>query len=303
MKSPYESILLSDDEKIFIESQMAKCYKALDRASFEKYGFAKIKKLRQDYKVQKSLGKGYDFLWSDPEARQMIEWMISNEQKILSAYINLCMEMCRKFSVKSVSDLTFEDCLQEAVFAIYDAMYLYNGEFRFSTYVFTTVRHRLLNAKDKLEEQKGIDRFTKLNLKKVYEIINKESCSFDQAISQIKFTEKELKKDVIRKLRNAYNGTTYLSVEDFDRVACKEDKKTEAIYDILSLAIEKANLTDIQRRMLFAMLNGEKNFNGHLINNEVNPNTGMPWTRQRLHQLQNDAQKKLKIAYDNLDVA
>ena len=87
MKSPYESILLSDDEKIFIESQMAKCYKVLYRASFEKYEFAKIKKLRQDYKVQKSLGKGYDFLWSDPEALQMIEWMISNKIQFKILYL------------------------------------------------------------------------------------------------------------------------------------------------------------------------------------------------------------------------
>lgn len=137
----YTPIDLSADRTESLQQTMASAFVALSAAAVEKYGFAKVKRLRDDYKA------GRIDLQFNPRAKRILREMAALECEVVRGYIKVGTELCRSFahSTEARPGVTMGDYVQEAAQAIYDAMYTYNGENEFSTFVYWCVKNRLIS--------------------------------------------------------------------------------------------------------------------------------------------------------------
>lgn len=137
----YTPIDLRPDRVESLQRTMAAAFVALSAAAVEKYGFAKVKKLRDEYK------SGRIDLQFNPRAKRILSEMASLECEVIRGFIRVGTDLCRSFAASSDArpGVTLGDYIQEAAQAIYDAMYTYNGENEFSTFVYWCVKNRLIS--------------------------------------------------------------------------------------------------------------------------------------------------------------
>lgn len=122
---------LTDEQKFELEFIMLCSFEVLSEEA-KMLGVSKIVKLRDDFK------KGKISLSQD--AVIAIENMKDIEEITIAAFIKLGNSLYNSFA-KVVST---EDCVQEGMLAIYDAMYTYNGSNRFSTYANCCIKNRVI---------------------------------------------------------------------------------------------------------------------------------------------------------------
>ena len=137
----YTPIDLEPQRVESLQHTMAAAFAVLKAAAVEKYGFAKVKRLRDDYKA------GRIDLQFNPRAKRILCEMAGLECEVVLGYIRVGTELCRSFAASSDArpGVTIGDYIQEAAQAIYDAMYTYNGENEFSTFVYWCVKNRLIS--------------------------------------------------------------------------------------------------------------------------------------------------------------
>lgn len=136
----YTPIDLPPERVASLQQTMAAAFVALSAAAVEKYGFAKVKRLRDEYKSRKI------DLQFNPRAKRILREMAGLECEIIRGFIRVGTELCRSFAASTDArpGVTLGDYVQEAAQAIYDAMYTYNGENEFSTFVYWCVKNRLI---------------------------------------------------------------------------------------------------------------------------------------------------------------
>lgn len=164
---------LSKEELQALQEKMAKANKNLVRCSLEQYGNVNIKKLRKEF------NSGKLTLVYDPAAKNAFLELQKIENDIIAAYIKIASRFMKilKKGIYFRPGVTTADYMQEAALAIYDAIYTYNGNNCFSTYVTYCMRNRLINYCRKEEHianvggRKNIDLFL-LTAKKTNNINN-----------------------------------------------------------------------------------------------------------------------------------
>ena len=281
--SMFAPVELSDSEKRSLEKQMADAFALFEKASIKEYGFANVKKLRNDYK------KGQIKL--DDETRSAMDGIIAIEQRIVSGYIKMSIDLCVKFRERY--GITSSDYLQEAAMAIYDAIYMYNGKTRFSTYSFWCMKNRMLD----------------------FHRDEKENITFNDAVKKVscetgsRTCSKHRKSS--RNLTNvlANNFLTDLAAEEVraDAVTLQHALKfsfdmnetTEVnsrIGELLDI-VHESPLSEMERLLVNAALRGDDSFRAKVSETVVNPNTGKFWTKQRLSQLYIRACEKIRVHY------
>ena len=285
----------SDEEKSEIETKMAKAFFVFKRASMEKYGFANIRKLRDSYKA---CNQAKDFFWFDPQARQMMDWLIDNEQLIISGYIRIAHKLCEAFHYNGESrpGVSYADYLQEAAMTVYDAMYMFNGKNCFTTYIYWAIKNRLISFIKHEDRLSGISDSVKKLQSQLKSIMSKDHCSIERALDVIQETE-DIGDAVVEKLKMAMRHVTYQSPE-IDIAEEKANEKLKEQTESMWKSLEEANLTHMERTLVMAHLNCQKDFRRKMAETVINKHTGKLWTKARLSQIFIEACDKIRITHE-----
>lgn len=286
----YSPVELAEDEKLEIESKLAASFKVLKKASTKLYGFANIKKLRNEYKNGQ--------VQLDDRSKNAMDQIIGLEKRVLSGYIRMAAKPCRKS--RNRYGLSVADYLQEAAMAIYDAMYLYNGKTRFSTYAFWCIKNRIvdfyrnesrnlaLNDTVKMLGSVTLNRFKATTPKSRRGICGVwDSAAFD-ALSGKSLEHWEEISPMIMELMSR---SIYVSDHD------NNGSENSGVQMLLE-AVHVAPLTDMERCLIDADLRGDNGFRTRTAETVVNPNTGKLWTKQRLSQLYIRACEKIRLVVE-----
>lgn len=271
----YAPIKLSKEEKAEIENKMKESFFCFESVAKERYGFPNVKKLRNDYK------KGLIDL--DGKAKDLMDWMIANEQRIISGYIKMVKKMGLTPSYRSKRrGVSYSDYLQEACCAIYDAMYLYNGKSKFSTYCFWLIRNNLINYNRSQERQDIVEYHIDEIKKQVFDLQNK-GITVEEAVSKLSSAD-DVALGTIQKVQSSLLGESRSFQDGDERL-------------LMWKAIEETPLNEIERQLVNASINGNRGFISRMSESVVNPNTGKLWTKQRLHQILVRAYEKIRKTY------
>lgn len=284
----YNPTTLSEQEKSEIEQMMEKSYKVLSKVAAEVYGFANIKKLRDEYR------RNSNMLAAHPEAQTLINWMISNESRIMSGYIGVARKPCLSFSKAKENHniASFSDLVQEAAMAIYDAMYQYNGSTKFSTYVTWCIKNRLIDSTRKNQRANGFQPCV-LKLRNKVRKLMETGLNVDRAINHIQANDGRIDPDVLERLMVSLSANTSSQVELAVESLPDLSPQTEA----MRRAVDSAPLSTMERNLIEAYLRGDESYRRKVSEEVINPNTGKLWTKQRLSQIFLVACDKVHAAY------
>lgn len=288
----YKPILPSEKEVSELESKMAHAYGVLSHCAIEWFNFANIKKLRNQYKK----GLMPTLNTSNPRAKRVLDELISLETHIISCFIKLGAKMCMRHykAGKRRIGLQYVDYVNECAFAIYDAMYTFNGKHKFTTYSTWCMKNRLI---DFARQEDSINGFTQVirNLRiKVDILVKSSNMTTDTAILFLKSSE-ELSDDVVQQLRESMFQVE--PIYDTDK-AYVVDEEAELALD----TIKKVELSPLELDLVDAYLRNDRHRRGVLCK-QTNPNTGKPYTPQRISQIFHDACEKLVDQYNLLKAA
>lgn len=296
MVSDFVAIDMSAEDIRNLENKMAEAHRLLSHAAEEKYGEPRVLKLRDDFKAyqKQQTFSSRDFLWNHPPAQRAMEWMIAHEEQIIAAFIRCSNKLCQSFCRSNIS---IHDCYQEASLAIYDAMYMFDGSNKFSTYSHYTVRNRLIQFMRQEGRGHGVTKSVQSLRNKVRQMMNEQFCSADEAIAQLDLTpimEKRVRDSLfsVSRIEN--------DVEISFRLWENRDSGNDDWIDWVKNAVEVANLSEMERNLVFAEVDGNSREYRQLLMTTVNPNTGRPWTRQRISQIYLEAIDKIRVAYEEI---
>jgi len=295
----YSPKTLSSEEKEILEKGMAEAFSCFKKTACDLYGFANIKKLRNDYKKNSSILK------SHPAAQQCMDWLISKESTIISGYILMCYKICKSFAKsknnkKLLGSPSFDDFLQEAVIAIYESMYLYNGETKFLTYAYWAVKNRLIRFNNNNQKINGFDKTIADLKKKVLIISNNDSITQEQAVKKLVSVER-IDFDTVERLKFSLDlGSS--GIVDISKHQIKKEEKKKDYFEKMKKAISETKLSDLERQLVEAHLKGDSEFR-RSFSETINPNTGKKWTKQRLSQIFVSACEKIRKVYNSSKAA
>lgn len=140
---------LTENRKLELEAQMALAFEVLFDASYAIHRSddpVDIRRLRDRH--LKHGGTKDDPLRCYPGARRCIAGLRLIEQEVLSGYIRTLSALScstEEASKKDPPGLDFQDCVDEAAWAIWDSMYVYNGRYRFTTFIYHAAKNRLIS--------------------------------------------------------------------------------------------------------------------------------------------------------------
>ena len=283
---------ISLNDKKELQEMKETAFGILSKAAMEKYNFPNIKLLRNEYK------KNQKVLWANPLAAKWMNKMIAAEATVISGYILIGANLSRKFNKNPEERIgvTLMDYLQQCAHAIYDSMYMYDGSTEFSTYVTHAMRHRLISFVYKEELDSGVGRKIMKMRTQVKKIMRDRTVNFEQALSVFVQNNKIDNTD-LSLLRHSMRKKSHIN-QDYDSIEISTvDKDSLELKDMFD-AIEKAPLDEMQRRLIDAYINGDKDFRRKVTESEINPKTGNLWTKAWLSKLFLDACKTIRNAYN-----
>lgn len=286
MTSNYQHRKISADERNRIEKILIEHNKSLSEASYKIYGFSNIKRLRDDYK------SGFIKLKHNKyaAARNAINWMIENEEKIILSFVAIAEKIVSSFvGTDLINSNTVDDLMQIAMMSMYDYIYEYNGKSKLISYLTLVIKCRLIDSQRSNKTLNGYNEEVCKIQKAVVKEMSEKGCSLNMAISQIQSNNPNISQ---KQWSRVYDLMTVN--ENFDYVikdVPESNKDTNPQYIEI---IEKSSLTNIEKELIYAHIQGEqKSYRSKLIQ-EINPNTGRFWTKQRLSQVFQNACKKLQ---------
>lgn len=120
--------------------ELAEIHRVLAAYANGVYGEESVKRLRDDYT------HGRHMIQRNPEARAKMIRLLELEPKVLAAYVRESTQLVSSFWLThrcTHSHLDETDFLQESCLAILNAAYSYDGQTRFSTYVYHAIKNTL----------------------------------------------------------------------------------------------------------------------------------------------------------------
>lgn len=294
MSKLIQDIELSNEEKAELSSKIAAANKVLVEKCLL-WDLPNPRAMRQEYLSHKRHVRG-GFLKFDQESRKALETNISLENTVLAGYIRGAYQLANSFYLTSRADKPFldeDDFVQEAAWAILDAIYCYDGSTELITYLYCSVKKRLINFIRSSETHAGIGRKTKKLRRRIREIMNGRGCTFDEAIVVLRKTE-AISVDVEDMLRHACYRVSYIAEDHVVSTEPEENISDEV--QLLLKAVARADLTPIQRQLIEGFLRTGERIDMRLVNECTNPNTGNPYTRSGLSQQWIRACDKVKMA-------
>lgn len=292
-----QPIDLKDGEKEKLESFMAKAFVTLSAEAKERYGFPHVLRLRNDYKL------GRCNLRRSPDAKGVMERLSLIEERVLAGYIKVGHALFTAFATNGSErrpGVTECDFIQEGAHAVFDAMYTYNGENRFSTYVYYCVKNRLINFSRKEEKSDGGEVSFKVKKirAKVRELMQDYKIDLQTAIERVQ-SEDHLDELVIANLKSSFSRRR--SEFNSESYSTRHNEEMELMLDV----IESTELEPLERIIIEGKLRDGRSFIETYRNGPdgVNPNTGKPFTRAWLGQVYLKACEKLQAVYNGESVS
>jgi DNA-directed RNA polymerase specialized sigma24 family protein len=285
-------IEMSSEDKIALDNQIASVNSVLKKKA-EMFGFVSVMLLRKAYK------HGEKF---DAETKACFNELESLENTVFAVYGKIGNMLASSFFTNSRFDrphLDECDFVQEANLAIFDAMYLYNGSSKLSTYCYILVKQRMIGfvRMEEIHSRIGMD--IKLLRSRVRKIMRIQFCSFETALFILRQTE-DISEITEKKVRAACRNVRYIKNED-DNLAAKDVEVLEVSDDvkILLKSLDLVEMSSNQREMIQCFLETGKRPNW-VSCGKINPATGKKWTRQALSQNWHVACEKIRFAFEEV---
>jgi len=214
---------------------------------------------------------------------------------MVAGYVRIAVELCGAFYISGREKhpgVTFGDYMLEAQWAIWDAMYSYDGSTRFCTYCYWAIKNRLIEFNRGEERASGVGRTVRILRRRVNQIMAERQVGFDQALRMI-ISEDGLSPELVAKLQDAMYVMSRF--EDNGKVvAPQESAETQAMRE----AVQTTKLDPLERELIEAHLNGDRGFRTQVCRTRMNPSTGELYTRQRLSQIFIEACKKCQATFE-----
>lgn len=288
---------LSDAEKETLSRKLVAVNAVLREKSEQRYGEPSVVRLRQEY-LKHVRGKHiYRF---DAEMRENLNILLSIEQTMVASIVRQSAMLAQAFYLTSRANyphLDEDDFMQEALCASFDAVCYYDGSTKFTTYCYSAVKNRLSRYVRDQEYYAGVGRGIKRLRRQVRQIMQNKLCRIEEAIAILRETEPISEKLEKQLLAACYN-VKYIEVES-EHPVTDPTKNLEGCEQSSSLkeALAKANLNDVQRRLIEGFLIEGVRIDTKLMQ-EINPKTGEFHTKQALSQQWLKACEKLRFVLE-----
>lgn len=128
---------LTADQKAELHDLMVQANSILKPLAQKMFGERGLRKLRNEVRAGR-------VELSASEA-VCIQRVVANEGLILAGYIRVATQLVKAFYLRTKQDM--DDLWQEAAMGIYDAIYSFDGRNEFSTYVYYSVKNRLIKVR------------------------------------------------------------------------------------------------------------------------------------------------------------
>jgi DNA-directed RNA polymerase specialized sigma24 family protein len=273
---------LTEERKLELEAQMALAFEVLKDAAFaisESDNPADIRYLRDGH--LKYHGTRKDPLRRYPGARRCVAGLRAVEEEVLGGYIRTLSTLCVSFATvdKETLDMELEDWIAEAAKAVWDAMFVYDGRCRFTTFIYSLVKNRLTSCHRQQSRNSAGSRVREL--KKRVKRAMADGMTLEIAIEQV-IREEGLTDAVVARVRQALVSTQQLSVDvECDGHDAGLSEETARMWQ----ALRQADLSPLQRELVEAYLRGDRGFRRRVCQSRTNPSTKKPFTRSWLSQL------------------
>jgi len=291
---------LTEDRKRELEAQMALAFEVLADAAYAiNYSDnpADIRRLRDEH--LKHNGTKEDPLRRYPGARRCIAGIRLIETEVLGGYIRTLSSLCCSFEEASKKDppgLDFQECLDEAGWAIWDSMYTYNGRNRFTTFIFRAAKNRLTSLLRNHARSANAGRKVQKLRSKLRLLMATDGLRFEAALAQV-VQEENLTDVMVVRLQNAMVNTSSLDA-NAKELSCTDDHAGSEEIELMWQAVRGADLTPIERRLVEAHLQGDRQFRKRMCE-VICPETGNPYTRANLSQIFIRACVKIRECHTN----
>ena len=270
---------------------MAKAFGTLSVAATERTGFANVLRLRDDFK------KGRCNLRRSPDARGVMEQLIKIEERIIHGYILVGHSLFMAFdkdNVQKRSGTVFLDYVQEGLMAIYEAMYTFNGKNRFSTYVYSCIKHRLISFvrnNDGLIGSAKALHFTRQMSDLKNETLADKTKPLDPDIEMMNDMVKVIPLEPLERI--LIEGKLRDGRQFIHNLQSLAAGQLEVLEESLSLGKNAYDAHVIRHRLIETIRMNRVKFIG------INPITGKPFTRAALSQTYLRGCKKLQVVYND----
>lgn len=279
-----EPVDLSDEEKNDLSAKIANANKILTQ-KVPLFGFSHIKDMRKEYLSKANHRRG-NLLKFDQETRISLNFLIGCQTTILAAYGKLAKTLSDSFYFSSRADrphLDQCDFDQEAMWALSDCIYFYDGSTQLSTYAYASIKRRLSNFVRTEEIHSGIGRPTRKIRRLVRATMRDKFCSFDKAMKILRETQ-EISSEMEEMVKQSCYNVKCVDWSDPKTHHAHHLKSLSEDEELLLAAIKRANLTQIQHELIDGFLKTGSRPDMDFVRNRINPNTNEPYTRQALSQ-------------------
>ena len=291
----FSPVDLTADEVSALQSVMADARRVLVRACEERLGHGIVKHLRDAYKADPSV------LWANPRAKRHMEALIREEDRIVRGFIRVACDLCDKFDTAHDDrpGVTYGDYLQEAGWAIYDAIYAYDGSNQFSTFVYWCVKNRLLSFVRSERQLNGVGKTIRKLRKAVRDLCKTHGINVDDAVARLRAGGEVISAEMVSKLKDSMFKVRRL--DDLKGAKSVSRPADDAID--LRAALGAAKLSPLERELVEGYMAGDRELRQRIAAERVNPNTGNLYTTQRLSQIFQEACEKIRREYNHLAAA
>ena len=247
------------------------------------------------------------------QTKTLPEFGVTAEVALLESFMKACYKESKRWarrvstSLNLIFEDVFEDLLQDAYKSVLSSMYYFTeSDKAVSTYVIGSLRKSLATRYDycKLSPVSPDD------LKMLY-TYNKESTAegrtFEEIISIMGLNEEQVVTlcDVIRPVKREVIVTNHdKEFRTLELVPCKRnDTENECLetFSLIKSFLDPSydrvlNLTEEEKKVIRSGMdsNFERGWQSNFAVNSLSPNTGRPYTRQRVGQLFDSASSKIK---------
>lgn len=283
-------VSLDDDAKAAYCHELVGIKDQLAEYAEEVYGDSSVKRLRYD------VTNGNLKVPSDISTA--MQRFCELESIMISAYVKEVATLVTSFYFsyhERFNQLDEADYLQHACIAICNSCATYDGSTMFSTYAYHAAKRELIGFVRSQEPFSGIGRDIRKIRTSIKMLMADEGIDFEQALSKISEQEELTEEDVWDVRASGYR-TRPLTENDF--LLEEESNSLEIDVELVQLALQEANLSDLERELVVAHMNGDHTLRTRIIKTRINPNTGNPYNRANLNQAFQRGCNKIKLVYE-----
>lgn len=274
------------EERRVKDQELCEIVGLLEDRAMKRYGDPNVRRLRNEFQ------NGRVTFAKDTAGRMAMESLLVLEDDYLSAYIKQVSKIARSFwKTNRRCKVEVDDFIQEGCLALSNSVYHYNGSAAFTTYMHNAVTRALSVFVREYEELAGVARRIKALKKKVVRCMNQFGFELDEAVDYLVNEGDTISEQDKNQIADAIYRMTPLN----PKIQLGEKQDDCPIdQELVHLCIEEAELTDVERRLIEAHMDGDNSVRSTMVETVVNETTGRLYTKQALSLAFNRACDKIR---------